>query len=480
MMAPFAQRGTVTLAAVIGIVALLACPVDVASSPLEDSTLGGAVFTGPAHPHATALFVNPAALGLDAQGDHLYLDASLRLDQMDVQLDGEGSAMSPGVDAITLSPGGMLGAYWVGGKVAAGVALGVPMTEELIQDEESLGYHVLDGYHYRVGLTVAVSFRLSQRIYIGTGLTVSKTWLKLSFLRDTALEGGALGIEGDCNGESCGIGNADAAERYDVDVGTPGLVATQNLALTFGAVYQVAREWWLGLGIRSPSGFRSALALQGQADVTPAPRDRRGDDPQDVYQVSAEVVYKLPQSVALGLRGPLLPGWELVAGVRWQNYSSQNVLDLRMFGSEITPDTPEWYPRYRGLRDVVVLEAGLEGARGSKRRVGGRLRLESGATSSEALSPLQIAGPNASVIVGGELRLTNNLAISASYGLTWYPTTTVENSLFDPQDYVRCLESEFAIEQCTAVAEGRAGPSAAGSYGRLSHATRLSLRYDGL
>ena len=459
------------------------------SSPLEDATLGGAVFTGPTHPHSTAIYVNPAALGLASQGTHVAADFSLRLDQLHIERimrDQNGSGQNaPTVDAVTLAPGGSLAVYNVGGKVSAGAAVGIPMNEDFIADRPELGYHVLGGHHRRLAwLTLAISFRLSRRIYLGTGLSLTTTSFELSFLRDTALEGGSDDIDGvasDCNGSPCGIENPDAAERFDVDVGTPGALATQNVGFNGGLVYRVSREWWVGLGIQSPAGFGSALSLQGKVNITPAPRDTRGPEPREAVEANAEVVYRLPQTFALGVRGQIWRNYQLIAAVHWQTYSRHDEFDLRIFGPKTDARTPEWYPRYRGMRDVLVLQGGLEGKAGGRARIGGRLRFESGATATDAHSPLQIAGPNLSLIGGGEWRPGGSgFVISGSYGLTWFPSTDVTTSLFEPGDYLDCVDSEFDIESCTAAAQGRAIPSAAGTYGRLSHAARLSLRYHWL
>ena len=105
----------------IAVRAALACLVGVSASaamasPLEDPTLGGAVFTGAVHPHATSLFLNPAALGLTEPGSHFYADSSLRFDQYDsdrqVLRDPDvGLAPGPQVSSSMFTPGGSLAWY---------------------------------------------------------------------------------------------------------------------------------------------------------------------------------------------------------------------------------------------------------------------------------------------------------------------------------------------------------------------------------
>ncbi len=478
------NSGGSALSRVIAFAVLLTCLSSSAlASPLEDSTLGGAVFTGPVHPHATSIYLNPAALGLTTQGWHVYLGGSLRLDQFRIQRQRitdprEGPEPGPQVAALTAVPGGTIATYWkVGRRATIAVAMGLPMNEEFIADESDLGYHTLGGHHRQLALSLASAFQVNRRLYFGTGLSLTTTEMKLRFLRDTALEQGLAGTDAICGAQPCGIENPEAAEIFDVSVGSSsitGLWRNQKLALYAGVVYQVAQDWWLGLGYQSPAGLQGPLTLTGTADVTLAPRDTSGTDE---YTAEAEMAYKLPQTFSLGVRGPIFSGYELIGGLRWQNWSRQQQLDIRMFGEEVMDNTPEWYPRYRGMRDVLLAEAGIEGIEGGPFRIGGRVRVERGATADQAISPLQVAGFNLSLVAGAEVRIVDGLTVTASYGFTWYPRVRVSDSLFDPLEQVDCVESNYDIDACAATAEGRALPSAEGSYLRLGHAARLSIRY---
>ncbi|MEM9493607.1 MAG: hypothetical protein AAGC55_30945, partial [Myxococcota bacterium] len=120
------------------VTAALASPGGLAvASPLEDTTVGGAVFTGPTHADATSIYVNPAAIGRHEDGTHIYLGGSLRIDRYDIARqrvsDSAGTIEPAGpVSSGTLSPGGMFAAYSVGGKISAGAAVSVPMTEQFL------------------------------------------------------------------------------------------------------------------------------------------------------------------------------------------------------------------------------------------------------------------------------------------------------------------------------------------------------------
>lgn len=476
-----------------------------AASPLEDPTLGGAVFTGPVHPHATAMYLNPGALGLVGRGTHLYLDGSLRLDRYDLRRlhltdpDQPAGLASQG-QLGTMSPSGTLVWYNVGRTVSIGAALSLVTLERYIDERDLdagegvvLGYHALGGSHRQyvwrnIGPlpmplpmpTLAGSYRFNERMLFGIGISLRYSSLELAFLRDTALEGGSAGIDGDCDGSPCGIENPAAAERYHVEVDSPSLLTTKNLVLNVGVMYQLARDWWLGAHYQSPPGFLSSLSATGTACI--APRGQLDAAPcgdADV-QVPAELVYELPQTLSVGLRGPAVGGFDGFAAFRWQNLSRHRRLDIRLQQAyEQSQDIPEWYPRYRGFDDVFVIEGGVEQREGGRVRVGARLRLESAAVPEQAISPMQMDGGNLTAAVGGEIRLTEGLFLSVGYGLTFYPEAdiSVDESLYDPRDRLACVDTAYHVDACAGAVEGRAIPTAAGTYDRIRHAFRLAVRY---
>ncbi len=446
------------------------------AAPLEDTTVGGAVFTGPTQAHPTAIQVNPAALGLGTRGSWtLYIAGSLQLDQIGIdrrKVDATGTAVADeNVSARVFSPAGTIAVYKVlSTNVALGVSFGLPLSESFIADRDALRYHTLGGYFRQWSPNVAVSFRPTERLYVGLGTSLARGSLRLQFARDTALEAGTPGVQSDCGGAPCGVENPLASETYTIDTRGPWISST-NIALTAGLVFQLAERWWLGAAYQSPPGFLSALRLDGEVTVERAPRDGGG-----TLKGSAEVVYRLPQTFWLGLRGAVLPGFELVIAARYQNLSEQNRFDVRLFGGELVgTDIPEFYPRYRGLADTVAVDLGLEQTERAALRLGGRLRFESAGAETEALSPLQVAMHNVTASVGAELRLSPRVVLTASYGLSYFLPTT-GGSGFDPLARIACVDSNFELEACRAAAEGRALPTALADYERISHALRLSLR----
>jgi hypothetical protein len=486
----------------VGLIVAWTCarPGVAAASPLEDPTVGGAVFTGPVHAHATAIYENPAALGLASRGAHLYLGGSLRLDTYDIhrqELTDDTGPLVAGerVRASTLAPGTTVALYSVGERIAVGASLTWVVLDRFITGEEELGYHTLGGVHRQyvvrdiapLGIksltftaplpmpSLAGAYRWRD-FYFGVGVSLRASSLELSFLRDTALERGSEGIEQPCEPDTtnaCGIENPAVTERYDLDVSTGELFTTRNLVLNGGLMWEVAPAWWLGVHYQSPPGFLSSISLGGTADIKPAPY--REDEPAE-FTARAELIYQLPQTVSVGMRGPAFADVDFFAAARWQNLSRQRLLDIRLLGGA---SVPEWLTRYRGFDDTFTFTAGLEQREGERLRLGGRLQLESATTPEAGVSPLQVEGLHVTAALGGELRLFDRVVLYGSYGLTYYPTvTTGEDSLFDPREQLRCVDSGYDLEECRASAEGRAVPTAAGTYERIRHGFRAAIRYD--
>lgn len=457
------------------------------ASPLEDPTLGGSVFTGPTHPHPTSIYLNPAALGLAGGGVHFYFGSSLRLDQARIArrvIDPSGTVSEgASVNNTPIVPGGFVAYHQTFDQVSVGIGVYTPQTEELITDEPDLRYHTLDGDHYQYSATLSVSWRPVRQVILGAGLSLMGSTMEMSFARDTALEAGTAGVNSDCNGAPCGIENPQAAQRYDIEVATLGakpfvlgdFLSTQNIALTIGVMFDLGRDWWLGASYMSPPGLLDPLSLPGTVRVTPAPRDGG-----EVRTGEAEVVFNLPQTVHVGVRGPLtwIRDHELVAGIRWQNMSRHTEYDVRMFGGDLAEaDVPPWYPRFRGFDNVWRVQVGLERTRPTRRiRWGGRVRFETAATPNANVAPHQINGTNLSLIGGAELSISDRLLLAVGYGLTWYPKVDVNDSAFDPLARISCVDMQLDLDACEAAGQGRAVPTAAGVYRRLQHAFTLALR----
>ena len=486
-------------------VAAAAVPLRIArASPMEDPSAGNAVFSGPTSPHPTSIFINPAALLFSRPGFHLHIGGALVLDQVGIDrqvVDPETGELAggPSVSTTTLSPTGGI-AVWrsvLQERAVFGAMLHTPVIERFIAGEDALRYHILGGTMYQGMLSAAGGFKVADWFIFGLGVSLAYSGLHLEMARDTALEAGSgaeRGIASDCGGSPCGIENPLASETITVDVASGGGAEggflsklggpfedfTSNVGATLSVAIRVKGDWWGALSYVSPPGALPGRSLElkqrGTVQIQEAERDGG-----EFHRGRASVRFRMPQSVWLGLRGPVLPGWDLVTSARWLNLSRHQQFELRMYGGDLEEiGVPEWYPRYRGFRDVLQLTGGLEGQDVGRTRFGGRVRLETGATNGNDVAPLQIEGWNAGLTGGVDLQLHQHWVLNAGYDLTWFLPTSVDDSAFDPIARLSCVDSGYDFDACRAAREGRAIPTAAGDYSRLRHTFMLSIRYDSL
>lgn len=469
----------------LGCAALAAA--DAGASPLEDPSVGGAVFTGVTSPHPTSLFINPAALALAGGGAHYYFGGSVRLSRLgwDRQLVDPSTGQTsrgPSVSTNVFTPSAMIAAYRTFERGLGGIAIGLPFSEQFPSGEGELAYHALGGGFRQYQLTGGGAFRIGSKLHIGAMVSLGITQFRLELARDTALEAGSAGVESDCGGAPCGLENPEARQRIDVDVGTRGITGEgaffhlpNNVGLILGMLYEL-RSWRIGFSFVAPPGTFAELPLRGDVAVDDAPRDggaRRSGE--------AEVNIQMPFSFHLGTSGPISDGLDVVAQIRWYNASAQRDFDIRMFGPALEAgQVPEWYPRFRGLRDTVQVTAGLERQKDLGFRWGARLIVNSGAVSRRRITPIQVEPFNLTGAGGIQVRFLNNWVASLGYALTWYPSRSSVPNAFDPLDRIACVDSMFEVDACAAARQGRATPSAAGDYSRLEHGVVAGIRWDSL
>lgn len=448
------------------ILAAILCSAALAhGSPRTDPTVGRAVFTGATLPNATSIGLNPAALGIGTFGE-VFIALTGVLEQYRIdkrELDG---APSQGgrVRAIETTPGGMLALVVRTGIYTLGVQAQTPPAEQFVSGYEALRYHTTGGWQRDWLATIAGSIRVTKRFFIGAHIAHDNTFLRLRYTRNAALA-------------TTGTPDPQADEAYDVDVRSP-YVSGSNLVLTVGLAAEVYRDVWLGVAYHTPPGFAIQTELEGKVDVTRAARDGGGE-----VRGGSSVSVQYPASVDAEVRARMPRLFDLHVGGRWEDLSRLQSYDVRAFNSTFADNgIPEWTLRPRALHDSFALWAGLEKIdTGQPLRYGARVGLETSSVDDRALSPVTIAPASFTFDVGAQLRIArSSWLVQLSYGLAYFPTASVTESIYDPRSQLACIESghDYTTPACEAAREGFAIPTAAGDYGRLQHALRLGLRYE--
>jgi hypothetical protein len=470
--------------------AILCAATAAGASPRTDPTTGRAVFTGATMPHATSIGLNPAAIGLGAF-DEVYVALAGVLDQVHIDLEKVdlSGAHTPGakVRDVEPSPAAMLAFIYhlAGEAVTLGFEARTAPRESFPEGRNALRYHTLGGGQRDWMASVGASIKVTGDLFFGASLSHQNSFLRLQYARDTALDAGtgAQGVASDCGGAPCGIENPLATELYDIDVHSPAF-ATANLKVSVGALYQIARDTWIGVGYHTPPGLSVQTELGGRVRVTRAPRDCTPDSMQTcIVKGDSVVEIQFPASVDAELRARLPKQLDLHIGGRWEDLSRFSAYDVRLYGSTLPRNgIPEWTERPRGMDDAFAVWAGLEQVDTGKkpRTYGARIGYETASVPDARTSPITIAPASFTLDVGAQWRTQAHFILQLSYGAQFFPSVNARDSAFDPLARIACLDSEtdYSTPACRSVRNGYAIPSPAGDYERIQHAVRFGLRYE--
>ena len=443
------------------------------------------MFTGATMAAATSIDLNPAAIG-PGQSSYLYLAATSVIDRYGVRLDHldpDSGRITPG-DTLhdnELGAGGSVaGIFHFGDRaVLAGEFRSAP-GETFIANRDQLSYHTLGGGQRTYTVGVGTSIRLTDSIFFGLSLDGGPSYLNLHYARDGALDRGhgAGGIDSDCNGAPCGVGNSLASEHYDVRVSTP-LLSTSSLIVNFGFLINLPNNVWFGISYHTPPGLSTQTKFTGTMDVREAPRDGGG-----LLHGASTVFLTQPASADAELRARLPAQLDLHLGARWEDLSRFQAYDVRGYGSTFaTAMIPEWQLRARGFHDPFSVWAGIEQvelvSKEDSLRFGGRIGFETSSLRDELTSPATISPFSYTVDLGAQLH-HGPVILQATYGLQYFPSVTVTDSAFDPRSRISCIASnyDYASSACTDVRNGYGIASADGRYDRLEHALRVALIYE--
>jgi hypothetical protein len=455
------------------LVAALVAPSPVAATPLVAPRAGGSVFTGPTSAHVSSIFWNPAAAGL-MQGFHLLVAGAARLELTRVSrlaissADGEpqaaGDRTFPTEEDFVATPGGFIGLTSDLSSDALTVGAAVHMVHsERFPALPSGAYQVEGGGHFGPSLSFTVSYRISGAFYAGVGVSILFPKLDLTFLRDTRLEA--------CTATPCGVEDAGTAERWHVETGydaafggafDPSVGFNGGTLLRFG-------EWWVGLAI----DFLFLGEVRKEADLVITQPGGQ------IVNARGRVTYDLPLLAHLGIRRPAFGELELVVNASYTRLSSHDAFDVR-----VVPDPllvlPEWIVRHRGMRDAFAVEAGLEQPPATRVRLGGRARVETSAVPSSKVAPQQVDALTLELAGGLELRLSARWALLATASAALLFPVEADPSAFTPSARIDCAASGFDLDTpaCAAAREGRAVPTAAGSYFRAGAELTFGFTYD--
>lgn len=462
------------------------------ATPIDDPFVGGIGFSGPTTGDLAAVYWNPAALGL-LRGAHFMIGGTA-LHQTTTVARATNRARAAGwTTPITwpAGPGGFVGlAYDVGGDrltlaVAAYMPYGERTTFDLapgVADAGALAtaggtsslatrYHRISADLRNLALVPALSVRFLDDFRLGVAPGFLFSAGRLSFAEPTCPVGAVCPAE-------------DPANDATLDLGSGLGLFSSTFAVTLGAgAYYRRRAWAAGVSFSSrPFGgdVQGAAVIRGDRSVVTLPGGEpvncAGRAPDLTGCVFADIVYRLPYTVAAGFSLFPRPGLEVAAIGRLLVYPDRDAIDIRLTTANIAATgLSEQIVLHRGYGRTLDVRLRVAAWLTERLRVGGGVRAGTAALPAAAVSPNAVDSLKLEPYVMLMFRPIRHLWLAGGYAFTYFVPVSTTTSVFDPTARARCLEAgeDIAAPACIDRRNGRARPSAAGDYEQSAH--RLSL-----
>jgi long-subunit fatty acid transport protein len=487
--------------ALLGIVlALAAAPAH--GGPLDDPHVGGIGFGGPTTGDLTAVYWNPAALGL-MQGTQVTVNTSGRLSSVTVRRSPINRLGEPGGDRtfptvtgqtthgpLSWPPGpgtfAAVGAA-IGNRFTVALAAYTPFVQQTHfgpEDEQPTRYHAVDIDLRNIALVPALAFRIGSELRLGVAPGFLFSTGRLVFDEDTALDAGSGGLP--CGAGPCDAENPAAAARYDVGSGLGTFDATLSFTVAGGIHYRRGPiEAGVSVSSRPLGNDGGGVQIDAsRASVTPPARLGQTTVPcaeNPSACVFGDIRYDLPDVITAGVTWHLTPRMALTGIVRFLTFSRHQTVSLRVVGAQSgglrTNMLPERIVLYRGFHDVIEGRVRMERNFGTWLRLGLGLRADNGAVGAAHLSPAANGGPTVEPTVMAEVLVRSWLRLTLGYAFSITPEKSTGASIFNPRAASDCTDAQgnLATMACAERLAGQARPTAAGTYSGTQHLGTLQV-----
>jgi long-subunit fatty acid transport protein len=479
--------------------ALLLATMPARAGVLDDPNVGGIGFGGPTTGDLTAIYWNPAALGLMTGGQAMlgvsFWSSSLSVKRDPIDTPAGSRSFLPVTghnrhSPISWPPGpgtfAAVGAA-IGNRFTLALAMYTPSYERATypataDGEQPTRYHAVEVDLRNVALVPALAFRIGRDLRIGVAPGFLFSTGRLLFDEDTGLASPTPM----CGAGPCPPESPLAAARYDVGSGLGLFDSTLSYTVAGGLHYRRGR-FEIGLAVSSrPLGNEGGGVEVRATRTSVSPPQRLGpaavvcppDHPQGC--VSGHIRYDLPDIFTAGVTWHVTPPLAITAVVRLLTFSRHDQIAIRVVGpangSLRTAGLPERLVLHRGFQDVVEGRLRVEGDLTYWLKVGGAIRAETGAVKPGSFSPAAVGGPTFEPAVMAELRVGGWLSLVTGYAFTVMPAASTGTSTFDPGAAVRCDEAQGNLTDpsCVTREAGAARPTAAGRYALMQHTATLT------
>jgi long-subunit fatty acid transport protein len=479
-------------------------------SPIDDPHVGGIGFAGPTTDDLSALYWNPAALGLGTGRRAMFslIDHTGRVDVERAPIDPRTG--QPGGSQTFPATSGQLGglhtpvgpgsfgtlAFPLGSRVTVALGWFYPFAQRQRFDPVASAppgatgaassdpvlptrYQAVTTNLSTIAIAPAISALLGAGVRVGVAPALQVSTGSLVVDRDTGVPSGGAGAARLCGDVPCGAENPAAAARYAV---SRGRAVSFSVAL---GVHLNRPRWSMGLSWTSaPFGTREGIEIEAESSRIDPPARLAGGPtlcPSGLDPcVSSRMVFHLPMMVAAGIDRHLTARWDIGVQARWLDLSVHDAIAVRVVGPAggtlRSAGLPEELLLYRGLQDVLDLRLRTIVRLGDRVDIAASVRGESAAVREEATSAAAPGGRLIEPSLAVRVRLNTVFVLTAGYAYSFMPWVNVSSSAFDPGANTACEATggHLEAEPCRKRQIGTAGPTAAGRYRAHTHAFGLS------
>lgn len=354
-------------------------------------------------------------------------------------------------------------------RITLGLALFSPQRQDLHVSHPALRYHLADRSITHLFFIPALSVRLHRKFYAGFGLGYTFSRFDMTLVRDRYLRGD-LPESLPARYENGGIGD----EKIRVD----GM--DNNFGFQFGFFWKLEKYLFLSGSYRSKIRALDYTTIKAQGSGSISRADAEGN--WQTYAGNAKIVTTFPDSAALGISYHWKRDWWADATVTWTRWNSHKNWKYYLSGRDLASSNfTNWdlnITEYRGFQDTFAPQATLFYRPGTGFEAIVSLRYSPPAVLSQWVNPAVIDNHAMEGLVSFSYRITQGIAARLGYSLEYMIPLKVRDSGYDPSRAIDCLDSHIDVvwsESCRETYGGRALPSAAGDYRKVTHQIGLGI-----
>lgn len=457
-------------------------PLPALADPYGPRFIGGLDPGIPGHAAVTGIPVNPAVMGLlpnnslalhfspvyqsltahratissatgrpDPSGDMAFPSVDFSQNFMDFYA---GFTTNFGMDRITL-----------------GFALFSPQRQDLHAAHPSLRYHLVDRSITHLFFIPSLSVRLHRKFYAGFGLGYTYSRFDMTLMRDRYLLGD--------------LPSTLPARHENGGEGDEKIQATgtdNNFGFQFGFFWRLEKYLFFSGSYRSKIRALdyTSIKAQGSGSITRLEEDGTWK----TYTGNAKIVTTFPDTVALGLTYHWMRDWWADASLTWTRWSAHKNWKYYLSGRELANSNfTNWdlnITEYRGFEDAFSPQATLFYRPNTGFEAIFSLRYSTPAVPAKWVDAGTVDNHSLAGLVSFSYEITKGIKARLGYSLEYMIPLNVEDSGYDPSQAIACLDSHIDVvwsESCRATYGGRALPTAAGEYRKVTHQIGLGMEF---